>query len=491
MRQINSFDVFDTLIARRCVLPELIFEEVESISRFENFMAYRKQAESRIVSRGYTLDDIYREFANITGVSSDIIELLCSLEIQRELENAIPIQDNLDKVNNGDILITDMYLPRNVIEAMLRKIGLTKQIGLIVSAHGKSSGDIWPRVSSIVSISSHYGDSFYSDIKSPAAFDVYGKILKQSPLNDIERFYADNGLELLSRLMRECRLKVLSAKFSRERNMRHLLQVNYNMPILMLASVHLYLMAAEEGRFNFLFSARDCYAMEKLFRCLIGGAGLFFKSSYFLTSRISRVKASDSYVRYVDAVFTKDSVVVDLCGTGLSLSQLFHKTKVVPCVYFFQYLKHWAVLDEEGKLNGIINLKYLTDSADIKNVFFELLNYNLHGMLLDVSDIDGYDSMLPEFEDPEYPMAVKDAVGDILFAQEVFLDVLKNYKPIDLIKEASDFISSACVAGFIGDVYEKMTGEMSCMQDVMDYHSTQNNKTVWRLSKVCGNYNAP
>ncbi len=42
---INSFDIFDTLIARFCVDPQEIFHHVERVTGWPNFAYYRQKAE--------------------------------------------------------------------------------------------------------------------------------------------------------------------------------------------------------------------------------------------------------------------------------------------------------------------------------------------------------------------------------------------------------------------------------------------------------------
>jgi hypothetical protein len=63
------------------------------------------------------------------------------LEIELEFENAIPIRTNLERVEHGDLLITDMYMPGTDILRMLRGVGLDKQVTIFRSNRGKSSGE--------------------------------------------------------------------------------------------------------------------------------------------------------------------------------------------------------------------------------------------------------------------------------------------------------------------------------------------------------------
>jgi hypothetical protein len=63
-----SFDLFDTLVARRCYDPISIFEAVESQSGIAGFARRRQNEESRLWQAGdCTLDDIYVQLEGTTG----------------------------------------------------------------------------------------------------------------------------------------------------------------------------------------------------------------------------------------------------------------------------------------------------------------------------------------------------------------------------------------------------------------------------------------
>ena len=59
MIRIRSHDIFDTLIARRCIDPRNILIEVEQASQRPGFAASRTQAEALLYAAGpYDLDAI-------------------------------------------------------------------------------------------------------------------------------------------------------------------------------------------------------------------------------------------------------------------------------------------------------------------------------------------------------------------------------------------------------------------------------------------------
>ena len=127
----RTFDIFDTLIARRCVTPEAIFQIVEKEMGLTGFTRVRRQAEKAISRGEYTLNDIYAEVVRMGFCSFEVGKALENAEIATEIDQVIGIRENLDKVSDGDILITDMYLPRPVIEALLAKVGLGKKVAIV------------------------------------------------------------------------------------------------------------------------------------------------------------------------------------------------------------------------------------------------------------------------------------------------------------------------------------------------------------------------
>ena len=96
-----SFDVFDTLIERKCLTPEQIFintgRKVLGNRKKIKFLKLRKQAEEDAYNElgvRATLDDIY---SNITAFSDKTIDDLKNEEIHQELENCYP-KEKIDNI---------------------------------------------------------------------------------------------------------------------------------------------------------------------------------------------------------------------------------------------------------------------------------------------------------------------------------------------------------------------------------------------------------
>ena len=154
-----SFDIFDTLISRKTLEPCGIFyyvmnmicqsaEEFPEIFKTE-YVAIRMQAESNVrefVKKSIgqfeiTFDAIFDHLATIYQLSYRQISLLKEWEIAAEIENVIPLSDQLhfaeQLVRDGEqvVLISDMYLPKNIITEMIHKVSpALAQVPLFLSS---------------------------------------------------------------------------------------------------------------------------------------------------------------------------------------------------------------------------------------------------------------------------------------------------------------------------------------------------------------------
>ena len=142
LKTLRTWDIFDTLIARKCVFPHIVFQIIEQISKINGFANIRGAA-AEVAGKtveNCTLDDIYDVMCKISNIPHQIAEKLKQLECNVEIDQIIPITENLNQVKSGDILISDMYLPDEVILKMLDKVGLSVPIELVITLDGKARG---------------------------------------------------------------------------------------------------------------------------------------------------------------------------------------------------------------------------------------------------------------------------------------------------------------------------------------------------------------
>lgn len=169
-----SFDIFDTLIKRDVPNPVDIFNIIGNEVGIIDFKEKRINAEKK--AREYkdtpeiTLDDIYNNLSYIRDYKK--IE---KLECKVELEECVANKDIFDffkycVANKKVFIITDMYLPRDIIECILRENGFVGYDSLYISNEEqlvKSDGQLFKRALRKENISNkqivHIGNSLRAD----------------------------------------------------------------------------------------------------------------------------------------------------------------------------------------------------------------------------------------------------------------------------------------------------------------------------------------
>ncbi len=275
----------------------------------------------------------------------------------------------------------------------------------------------------------------------------------------------------------------LSTQQGNEANQQALLQINNNIPLLLLTSVYLKLLSQKIGATNILFSSRDCYYLSRIFNLLREKAGWSVASEYFYTSRICRVSPSDSYLKYFKARASSNTLVVDLCGTGWSLGHLYEKAGVTPHTFLLHNLSASSDIKEKyqqiRKSEKTITPLSLLDGVPLDNSHLEMANYVDSGMVLDVRVIDGYDSVVPILEYPNYPKSAISVLRNVELTQEMFANVLANFDLATLVREVE--AGADKIRNVIVELYKHLCENAFPMRDVALYHARQERKTMWKL----------
>lgn len=185
----NSWDCFDTLIARNLVSPKSIFKIVGEKIGDSDFVNKRINAEKN--SDGTYLG-IYKNLPNIKK----------EIELEEEWKNCYPIVENMKKVKDGDYIVSDMYLPKSFIQELLKKCGLNKNVEIIVTKNGKFKGYVWDTLKD--KINEHTGDNLFSDVKKSLQRNIRSSFFLEQELNCIEKtlFNQSNDLGGFSRKLR-------------------------------------------------------------------------------------------------------------------------------------------------------------------------------------------------------------------------------------------------------------------------------------------------
>ena len=283
----NSWDCFDTLIARRYFKPKTVFAEVGKRLGIDNFVEQRVAAER---ASNKTYQDIY---ARLPGIDPQV-------ELDVELEHNFPIMENILKVKDGDLILSDMYLPADFVMKLLRNCGLTADVDIIVTPDGKKRGWIWKEVKEKYNIDNHYGDNEKSDVISAHKHNVNGILDTKTHFTKHEQEVSKRNKHL-ALWMRYTRL--MCPYSDKDSQLFWLDQANLNLPLLALT-------VKELPDTPIAFTYRDCVYLHPLYEAMIGRQGRRLD-----TSREMYNNPTEEFKKYFYEV-TKDATIVDLQGTG-------------------------------------------------------------------------------------------------------------------------------------------------------------------------------
>ena len=396
----NSFDVFDTLIARRKVTPKSIFDECRN--EFGEIIDKRVAADNGARS--------LREIYDFCGLDESI--LLRELEL--ELAHCIPIQENIEKVRDGDLLVSDTYLPKEFVIELLSKCGLTKKVGLYVSNSDKWSGVFWSELESKPAL--HIGDNEISDYKNPKQYEVQAELETVSTPtyfeSELNRLCGPLGY-----FVRECRLSTSSDPIQK-------LAVETNIPMLLMACVTI----SKLGR-KPVFLGRDCQTLSEIYSRHFGEA------SYLPFSRMF-AKNTSMAKQYLIANTDKDDIVIDLVSTGATWNSLSIERDFFCLI--FNDLDGYV---EPSVANG--NFSYWFKASDLGGTTFvwEILNCADHGMLVGVNN---FDLNWFEYADHEFPREFVTSMNSLctrvnqIFDNYEISDIDQN--PIEVFKFCHDLL---------------------------------------------------
>ena len=157
--ELVTFDVFDTLLVRRTIQPSdvSVLWARKAVNTGIVTLSWKRLAETRLeverrlkppkgVDPDASLDQIYRELASELELTEVAREALMGLEMDLELGllecNPVEVNVLLKLRNNGTLIgfLSDMYLPREVVQRALQDKGLlqTDDLLLVSSEAGAS-----------------------------------------------------------------------------------------------------------------------------------------------------------------------------------------------------------------------------------------------------------------------------------------------------------------------------------------------------------------
>ena len=344
-----SFDIFDTLVTRITSEPEDVFEITGSKANekglFEgDFASLRKNAQ--LMLEEPALAEIYGIMSRAAGLDEETARALMDTEI--EVEKAVlkqrPAVIDLMRFasQNGKpvYLVSDMYIPADVLAPLLEEKGVSGYKEMIISCdHGKRKqaglfDELKSRAGAQASIL-HIGDSddFDAIPASEARIDFFaipsvGKLAGTSAgisCCDVK------GLDLNGRLIYGiCNAQIYSDPFGETID-----ETDIRAAIMTAVSTGLVSWIAENGRTKdmdaLLFASRDSWLPMKLYEAISGsGAGKDLPAAVYLdVSRAAAESLRDDrsgdirrnffkYIREKDLGIGAHYGFVDLFAAGLT-----------------------------------------------------------------------------------------------------------------------------------------------------------------------------
>lgn len=180
-----SFDVFDTLITRKVLRPTDIFEIMQKKYNLPNdFAQIRHQLEVSIVDYQPTIEQIYQLIQQHYHLTAKQAAqwLNCEIEVEKQYlirrETMCQILNECISLGKDVYLISDMYLPKNILSDILHALSIDSYKDLLVSCDynkKKATGlfDEYLLANNLLpSDCLHIGDDFYADIQAAKHLEI-------------------------------------------------------------------------------------------------------------------------------------------------------------------------------------------------------------------------------------------------------------------------------------------------------------------------------
>jgi len=432
-QRVVSWDIFDTVIARRCGSPRRLFEIVGKKARCDDFVSRRAVEEHKCQRSG-------REYA-----LRDIVPETAVVEFQEEINQVFAVKAIAEQIRDDDILVSDMYLSEYQIRDLLEAAGINTKAKIYVSNHGKATGTMWQRLLEQYDIANHVGDNPHGDKRVPETYGIK-TVDAGTGFNAVERVYASES-EDLAWWVRNHRLQLPSSEPSEFR--LAMLQVECNAPLLLAACQDLHDCVTEHGFTKVLFLSRDCCLFSMMWKQLHPDMA----AEYIYSSRDCWRGASGGYQEYLTSKMhghEKTTSFVDLATSTQSMAIGASKMGLGrPCVYTPFHLDNM-----ERRPTVHVNASIKQSDVAVENTYLEMLNYD---RMWHVADVAGGK---PVFEDEgEYDMQFVEG------CHRVFESMVKD-APATRIKNPAMVIEYAAkrIAAESGFLLGTFPGHMALMR---------------------------
>lgn len=332
-----SFDIFDTLLYRKCNENEIFEKMEEKLNKsFDHFKEKRikaqieAQSEKKVES---TIEDIYDMFIT----NKDEIKELIDKEVETEIENLEPNLLLIQKINDLSadgkkiVIISDMYLLKDNIANILKHFNINYDY-LYVSSDiqlRKSNGKLFDYVLKDLKIKNteiiHTGDNLKSDylmpkIKGIEAYRWKKITTTENHVDVLKKSKSDNSNVLIKIIEQYIPLDYFD-------------EIGYKLfgPLLYGYSKWINELCKKIKLDYLCFLSRDGQIMEKAYKIIYPEEKNY---NYFLASRraltvprLVDAKNMNDIIRYVPYIKREESVENFLSKIGIYDKQLINKIK--------------------------------------------------------------------------------------------------------------------------------------------------------------------
>ena len=328
--KLYSFDIFDTLITRKVATPKGIFVLMKDIINQSpqfadmpndvktNFFNYRTNSEFYLRQinnqwndgKDISLDMIYNHIQHTYFLTNEQTQTIKELEIQLELDNIIPIKENIEKLKvllekgKRVVLISDMYLPEYIIKEMLLKCDpVLCQVKLYLSStlgFMKTKQALFHYVKEQENVEfrewTHMGDNKFADFFCARKLGIKAVLYPYVKFKEYEKsLLVANSQNSFVQISLGCAKNIRLNKFPNDEKAQ--LGASLAGPILFPYIYWLLDQAQKRGIERLYFIARDGYILKLIADLIIKENNLPIKTKYIYGSRkawrISALKVED------------------------------------------------------------------------------------------------------------------------------------------------------------------------------------------------------
>ena len=323
-----SFDIFDTLLMRPLVTPKDVWRLVGG----EKFCLERSAADRGAFD---TIDDAYRLMDN-QWLPNKNEELRVERDILTANQEILTVWNEAGRLGKKRIIASDMYLPRDFLEDVLRKNGINDWDYFYLSYDCKARKDTGTMYELILndlclepSRILHIGDNEASDIKKAEEYGIRTFRVSKHFDDFLAKFpFINKFLEANSSLPARCLAGAISA-FWKNYSYRHpdhsywsQIGAVFGGSFCSIFILHIIKSAKSKGIDRLFFVARDGYSLEKICNRLAPE----IKTNYVYAPRYIRAtddpQLTQEYNKYAHGLnASEDKVAVVDTVTGNFTSQ--------------------------------------------------------------------------------------------------------------------------------------------------------------------------